>query len=143
MTQELLQLFYAFLGSLGFALLFKLKLKRLVIASLGGILCWGVYLIMIYFNAGIFASTLIAAIFASLYSEILARILKAPTTVFIIPAVVPLIPGSALYYTMQCAVLSDSAGVKHYALATLLYIAGIALGLSIVSAIFRILTKKH
>jgi uncharacterized membrane protein YjjB (DUF3815 family) len=142
MKESLLQLLYAFIGSLGFALLFKLKPKRLLPASLGGLFTWGVYLLVKWFGAGIFFSTLVAAAFASLLSELLARLLKAPTTVFTIPAVVPLIPGSSLYYTMQCAVSSDIAGVKHYAVETLLFILGITLGLSAVSAIFAIITKN-
>ena len=42
----IMQLATAFLGSLGFALLFQVRRKRLLLASLGGLLAWGVYLLM-------------------------------------------------------------------------------------------------
>ncbi len=141
--KELLQLMCALIGTVGFALVFDIKMKRLVPASIGGLLCWGIYLLMIYFNANIFLATFASSVFGGLYSEILARVLKAPTTVFMVPAVIPLIPGSSLFYTMQYAVLSDWTTCKSYCLETVLYIGGIALGLSIVSAIFKIFTKKN
>ncbi len=42
--QEIIQLFAAFLGSLGFAVLFNIRGEKLVFAALGGLLSWGVYL---------------------------------------------------------------------------------------------------
>lgn len=141
--KELLQLLCALIGTVGFALVFDIKMKRLVPASIGGLLCWGIYLLMIYFKANIFFATFVSSVFGGLYSEVLARILKAPTTVFMVPAVIPLIPGSSLFYTMQYAVLNDWALCKSFCLETVLYIGGIALGLSIVSAIFKIFTKRN
>lgn len=140
--EEIIQLICGFLGSMGFAILFNINLKRLIPASLGGLFCWAIYLLMIYFEANIFFATFVSAAFCALYSEILARILKAPTTVFVVTAVIPLSPGGMLFYTMQYAVLSDWATCKSFGLKTLLYVGGIALGLSIVSAMFKIFAKK-
>ena len=140
--EELLQLLCGLLGSVGFALVFNIKMTRLIPASLGGLFCWAIYLVMIYFDAGIFFASFVSAAFCALYSEILARIIKAPTTIFMVTSVIPLIPGSTLFYTMQYAVLSDWATCKSFGLKTVLYIAGITLGLSIVSAVFKIFTEK-
>lgn len=142
MKFEFLQLIYAFLGSLGFALVFNLKIKRLLPAALGGLLAWGVFLLVKSLSKNIFLATFASSVFAALYSEILARLLKAPTTVFTIPALIPLIPGSSLFYTMQNAVSSAWDQVLHYALETVIYIGAITLGLSIVSAIFKMMFKK-
>mgnify|MGYP003562651320 CR=1 FL=1 len=141
MKREFLQLIYAFLGSLGFALLFNLKVKRLIPAALGGLLSWGVFLIINHISNNLFLATFASSSFAALYSEILARSLKAPTTVFTIPALICLIPGSSLFYTMQNAVSSTWDQVLHYALETVIYIGAITLGLSIVSALFKIIFK--
>ena len=40
------QLASAFAGSLGFALLFHVRREKLLLASLGGLLAWGVYLLI-------------------------------------------------------------------------------------------------
>ncbi len=136
------QLLYAVLGSIAFALIFNVKLKRLVTAGIGGLLCWGMYLLSMHFFENVFLSAFLSAAICGLYGEIFARILKAPTTVFMITAVIPLIPGSVLYYTMQYAVLNDWEKCKSYALETVLFIGAITLGLSVVSAIFKLFMKR-
>lgn len=102
-----LQLLYAILGSIGFALIFNVKAKRLVTAGVGGLTCWGVYLLTMYFSKSMFLSAFLSAVTCGLLGEVFARIFKAPTTIFMITAVITLIPGSSLYYTMQYAVLND------------------------------------
>ena len=141
MSKEVVQLICAFIGSLGFALLFNTGKRHLLPASLGGMLGWGVYLLCMYFNMNIFAASIITAAFCQLYSEIFARKLAAPTTVFCIPAVVPLIPGSALYYTLYYGVSGDGILCADYAFQTLKFTFGIAVGISFVSAAVLIFKK--
>ena len=45
MNEIIIQLITGMLGSLGFALLFGLKKQYLIVASLGGLLNWGLYLL--------------------------------------------------------------------------------------------------
>ena len=102
-----IQLAMAFVGSLGFCMMFRLRAGLLVPASLGGLFCWAVYLTGAQYVEGIFLPSFIASAFAATYAEVLARKLKAPATLFLIPAVVPLVPGSGLYYTISYAVQGD------------------------------------
>ena len=47
-----LQIITAFLGSLGFSVLFNIRRTKLLIAGLGGMLSWSVYLLLgIYFDS--------------------------------------------------------------------------------------------
>ena len=68
-------------------MMFRLRPGLLVPASAGGLLCWGVYLMSMQWSDGIFAAAFAASAFAAMYAEILARLLKAPATLFLIPAV--------------------------------------------------------
>ena len=52
MKDVILQLVMAFVGSLGFAMLFRLRQSLWVSASLGGVICWGGYLLAMYFSGG-------------------------------------------------------------------------------------------
>ena len=62
MKDVILQLVMAFVGSLGFAMLFRLRQSLWVSASLGGVICWGGYLLAMYFSGGqIFISGLVAS----------------------------------------------------------------------------------
>lgn len=65
MKNVILQLVMAFVGSLGFAMLFRLRRALWISASLGGVFCWGGYLLVMYFSDGqIFTSGLAAAALA-------------------------------------------------------------------------------
>lgn len=145
METYLIQLATAFFGSLGFAMLFNLRNRSLFAGALGGFFTWLTYLIVRNFgDAGIFLSSVIASGLGALYAELLARIFKCPATLFYIPAVVPLISGSSLYYTMSAAVDADWGGVRSYGLETLYFTLGIACGIFLVSGVLYIVREnKH
>lgn len=84
---------------------------------------------------------LVPAIVGTLYAEIIARIVKAPATVFLIPAVIPLTPGGTLYYTMSAIVDGDMAKAQEQGGITLLVALGIAVGIVFISVIFYQLTN--
>ena len=113
MKVALIQLLTAFLASLGFSMVFGLRRRFLGYAALGGLLCWGLYLGMDAWTHMEFLSCLLASSFAVIYAELLARLLKTPATLFVVPAILPLVPGGALYYTMENVVHGrlDSARV--------------------------------
>lgn len=132
-----IQLISAFFGSMGFSLCFRLRKKLLIKASLGGMICWAIYLVLEHYTDNIFISCLAASAFASLYAELLARLLKVPAKLFIIPAVVPLIPGGSLYYTMSNFVAGNREAATSYGNNTLLFAVAIAGGISIVWAYWK------
>ena len=141
MEEIIIQLISGALGSLGFALVFRLRANRLALAALGGLLSYGVYLLCEYLIKDVFLSSMISSAFSALYAEIVARLMKAPATVFFIPTVIPLVPGSSLYYTMSYAVQSNWKMVSHYGLLTLSYALGISAGVSLVYAIVMTVKK--
>ena len=133
------QLLTGALGSLGFAMIFRLRARYLPLAVIGGLLNWGAYLLLYHLTGQIFLSCLVAAMAASLYSELLARYLRAPTTIFLVPAVIPSIPGSNLYYTMQAAVGGDPEGILTNAVLTVKWAFGIAGGVSVMVVVFLLI----
>ena len=142
MYTAIIQLITAFFGALGFALIFNVNKKLLLAAAIAGLLGWGIYLLCSeVFYMGVLVSNIFASAFCQIYAEVSARICKIPTTVVYVPAVIPLIPGGALYNTMYSVVHSDWAQFKLYGASTLQTTLGIAIGLSSVSAILYIITK--
>lgn len=134
MDTIILQIITAFIGSVSFCLVFNLRKQLILIASLGSVLCWGVYLLGIYFYNGELIPCLLASAAAALYAEILARIKKAPATLFLVTAVLPVIPGSKLYYTMSSVVHKDWKLAKEYGLLTIESAVAIAVGISLIWA---------
>lgn len=138
---SLFSLPFALLGSLGFALLYQPRIQHLAAGALGGLIAWGVYLLASSFLTGVFLPgkflpCLLAAAIASLYAEIMARIKRAPSTIYQLPAIIPLVPGSTLYYTMSHLVVSDWQGMARYGLETLWFTLAIAAGITFSWALF-------
>lgn len=134
-TKIIIGLIAATLGSLGYAMVYGLKKRYLAAASIGGFLCWGLYLLGMCLWDNILLASLAASAFSAIYGEITARIKKAPATLFFVTAIIPLIPGRALYYTCSNAVMRNWGEAKQYANITLQYAVAIAAGACIVWAI--------
>lgn len=135
----LLQLTTAFTGSLGFALLFHVRREKLLLASLGGLLAWSVYLLMGRFSDQDVIRYFVASVVLTVYAELLARRVKCPATLFLVTAAVPLIPGGSLYHTMQYFMDNDLDAFSRQGLTTVLLAVAIAVGMLFPTSIFRLL----
>ena len=143
MKEIVIQLLAAFVGSLGFALIFGMRRRLLFASSLGALLGWGVYLLTDALLDSAFLPPLFAAAFAVSYSELMAKALKTPATLFVIPAIIPLVPGGSLYYTMSYAVHRDMEMARATGTATLETALAIAAGISFVLAARELRTKRQ
>ncbi len=130
-----------FFGSLCFGVLFNIHGKRLLFAALGGFMSSLLFVVFSYYEFSEALNYLIVAFSISVYAEIMARILKTPTTTFITCSLIPLIPGSSLYYTMAEAFKGtyDSFVVK--ATGTLELAAALALGIIVALMVTKIFIK--
>ena len=143
MTAVVSQLLSAFVGALGFALIFGMRRRYLFAASLGALLGWGIYLLVEWLLGSTFLPSLAAAAFALSYSEIMAKALKTPATLFVIPAIIPLVPGGSLYYTMSYAVHRDMANARLYGTRTLETALAVAAGISFVLAVRELRARRQ
>lgn len=91
----------ALISALAFAVLFRVNKKHLLWAGLGSIVTYGIYYLVVTLSGNVFLAALISAIFTALYSEVSARLHRAPTLVFLITGVIPTVPGRYLYNTMR------------------------------------------
>jgi len=137
----LIQILAALAGSCGFALLYNHKKWNILFATLGGGLTWGVYLLCALFTEDVFVLNLISSLFAALYSEVMARIRKAPVTAFVMNSIIPLVPGGSLYYAMRYLITEQNDLAVSSGLDALLAAGGIAVGIVIVSVIFKYVTR--
>ena len=146
MNDSVLQTIMGALGSVGFALLFRVRGKLLIFAFLGGLLSWGTYCI-----AGIFVGHealqyLIATTVLTLYAEAFARILRCPSTILLVTGWIPLIPGGSLYYSIS-ALMHDNMTlltdrILHTFLLMIAMSAGMLLGMTLVHLITPLRPRK-
>ena len=125
------------LGTLGFGLMFNIHGHGIPLAMLGSVISWLVCSLMMRLGLAEPMCYLIAAAVSSLYAEILARIRKYPATSYLLCALVPLIPGAGIYYTMDYIRRGMAAEAYTKGMATA-YIAGaMAVGVLLISTVFR------
>lgn len=129
---KLIQILTSFTGSIGFSLLFGLRGKQLPVAAIGAAMTWGIYLLAEFCGRGIFSANVIAAVFAAAYTELFVRVLKIPKTVLTFSVVVSLIPGRALYNTMNHAFRGDIVGFVKNGITALTVAAAIGIGVTLV-----------
>ncbi len=137
MEQNILQLITAALGSLGFSLIFNVRGKPLGLATLGGFLSWGAYLIFMALGTSDVVAYLFSSMLITVYSELCARLCKAPATVFLVPSAVPLFPGSSLYGAMVHAVSMEGMAFLEAGTHTLLLAGAISAGIILVSTVMH------
>ena len=143
---EIVQLITGSIGSFCFCMLFNLKGWRLIVSAFGGLCSWTLFLLLETVIESQPVNYFIVASVISLYAEIMARVLKTPSTPIITAALVPLIPGSSLYYTMAYAFESDWILFWDKAVYTFKLSSALAIGIIGVTAavqlIFRIIANK-
>ena len=145
MPLGLIQVLSGTAGAVCFSMLFNIRGKRLLVSSVGGFLSWSFYLFFEYFLGNEVLSYFIVAALITAYAEIMARVVKAPTTTFIMAALVPLIPGASLYYTMTSAFSGNFELFGTKAVYTFELAAALALGVIVASAVSKAVfsaTKK-
>lgn len=136
------QLILAFIGSMGFALVFRINLNKVLPASCGGIICWAVYLVCRnIMEMNIFGASFMATAASAIYAEYLTKYLRCPSIIMYITALIPLIPGSGLYYTMNSIVHEQWVQAQAFCYSTIQCALGIALGISLVYTISQIKRK--
>ncbi|MBN1520057.1 MAG: threonine/serine exporter family protein [Spirochaetales bacterium] len=142
MTEALAQLAWALLATCGFGLLFRAPLRDLPVAALGGALAWGAFLASKALTGSPNLAYFAASFAVGVYAEFMAALLKRPATLFILSAIIPLVPGGGMYYTMFHAVSGDASRAASAGFDTILAAGGIAGGLAVASAASRILWLK-
>ncbi len=133
MAEGIKLILLSFLASIGFGLKFQMKPHYLAWAGLGGALTRLCYLLLLEVIDSRLIYSLLAAMFASLYAEIMAMKFKMPSTVFLYPAIIPLTPGSLIYSTAVNFLLKDTAAMWHDAADCASTLFGISIGFVLIS----------
>ena len=143
MGDELIQILMAFLGTIGFAIFFNIRKTRLLLVGIGGAVIWTVFLAVDHFTGQEMIALFVASLLASVFAEVLARVVKSPATVLLIPMVIALIPGGNLYYTMFHMVQGHAILFQSYLKLVLQEAASIALGVMIMTSAMQVVQKSR
>ena len=135
----------ALFSTVGYCLLMNVPVKKIIPASVGGMLSWLLYQLLKDRVVSVFYLLVLVGAFAATYSEIAAKLAKTPATVFLLPALIPLVPGGSAYYAMLGLVQSRFDDMRRYALLTGQWAVGLAAGICVVAVIRQIeqYMQKH
>lgn len=138
----ILEVIAAFISTFAFGIVFNIKDKNLFFAALCGALGWFVYKFSLIFGISDTTALFLASLALSTYSEVFARILKTPVTTFVIAALIPLVPGGGMYYTMVEAITGDIMKSLEIGIKTIASAGALALGVILVSTITKTIIKN-
>ncbi len=138
----LIQAISAFFASAAFSVLFYLPKRYIIHAGMSGSFCWFIYLVVEKVTDDKVLATFVATLVVAITAHILARLLKTPVTLFLIPGIICLVPGGGMYQIVQSFIEGNNVLTQRYFNETLLVAGAIALGIFIVDTIFRKSFKK-
>ncbi|GGI39411.1 threonine/serine exporter family protein [Mammaliicoccus stepanovicii] len=140
-----LNFIFSFGASLLFALLFSSPKHLLLPAGLVGGIGWIMFKLGLGLDTSDIQSSFIGGFFVGIMSHMMSRRYLSPVILFIVPGIIPLVPGGTAYEAIKNLVLND----YHEALITMIKVAlissSIALGLLISDLLSKIYFKyqKH
>lgn len=137
----LMQFLWAALSILGFSIRVNLKGFKILLLAVGGGLSWAFYLIILYYSNSLLFSIFGSTILVCTYSEIVARAIKVPVSVFVTCVIIPLVPGSSLYYAMQAYITGNSALASTHGYKALLISGTIAMAIAMVSSLTNLVYR--
>lgn len=140
MRDVILPVFFAFVASGAFSVIYNIRGLGVLICAFGGGLAWFSYLLFAPLLQNEITQTFVAALVISVYAEVMARVRKCPVTGYLLVAIFPLVPGGGIYYTMEYAMRGEVDQFLLSFLHTLGLAGAIAVGVLLVSSAVRMWT---
>ena len=123
---------FSFMASYFFALIYDAPKKLFIPAGLAGACGYMVHFIFnLSFQMDTIYTSLLGSLSLGLISHILIRLLKAPVVIFMIPGIIPLVPGSLAFRATQELVTLNFTDAGNTFIRAILIAGSIALGLLI------------
>lgn len=133
----LLQILGVLVGTAASAVTFNVPRAALPWAALTGLMGWAVQTQAASMKFQVEAGALLGALTVSLAAEGLARARRMPALVFVVPGILPLVPGTRAYQAMLAVLREDHAQAAVEGVQALLAAGGIAIGILMATALTR------
>lgn len=136
---------FAFIAVVSFSINLEIPKKHLIIVGIVGALGWITYIICDYFKLPNILSYFISALVVAILSLILSKVLNAVSTIFLIPGILPIVPGIAMYKMIYSLINNNIQESLYQLLQAILITGGIALAIFITESIkgIKIIRKEQ
>lgn len=123
------QFIFAYISTIGFAVMFNAPSKSIYKTGFAGAIGWIAYMIAHNYYPNKPLASFIGALAVGLMSEWFAVNTKRPVTIYVIPGIIPLVPGFGLYYTILSIIQKDYVKAANTGFEAIFIAIAIALGL--------------
>lgn len=135
-----IQCIFSVVACAGFVIIFNIHGYGNLLCALGGGFTWAVFCIVKALGADVLLCYFLSTVAAAAFAEVMARVRKYPAISYLITSLLPLIPGSGIYYAAQAAMQGVSAGFVSYSTQTLSITGVMAVGILLVVTLTKILS---
>ncbi len=138
MIDILIQFVLATFATFGFAIIFRVPKRNIPVCVLGGAMVdnHAYYGFLLGVSGhGRFMGACVVGLLSTLFS----RIMKEASTIFVIPGILCLVPGSYIFRTMEALLLKNLRAAAEIGLQTLFMAGAIAIGLLVIGAVIGVI----
>lgn len=140
----MIQFISGLIVSIGFGIIYDIPKNNLFYSGLAGAIGWMISFTMIQvFDIHLFISTTTASFFVALVGQMFSRAFRTPVTLFIMPGLIPLVPGGVAFNMMRSFVEGNNASGAQFAIDTFLVAGALALGIALNSAAFQLFSTRN
>lgn len=133
----------AFIGCIGFCILFNIHGFGCIICAIGGALAWLAYGLTNALCLSVITASFVGTLVAAGYSETMARVRKYPAISYLVISIFPLLPGAGIYYTTNYLMQADMSGFAAKGGQTIGIAGALAVGILTMSTLVRLITARH
>ncbi|MBQ5800525.1 MAG: threonine/serine exporter family protein [Clostridia bacterium] len=136
MINMTIQVLGAFAAAITLSIMFDIPKKHIIVDGIVGAAGWLCYLLVTKVSTVYFA-VFFASLLVALSATVLSKVLRTPTTVLMIPGLLPMVPGVSIYRVVYYTLENEPELIRHYLLEALQIAAMIAFAILIVETVFR------
>lgn len=138
------QFVISFVATMLFSILFNAPKRLLLASGFVGAMGWIIYRITVDLNYGIVMAAFLGSFILGMMSHTMSRRYKRPVIIFIVPGIIPLVPGGAAYEATRLLVTNAYTKAVNQFLEVTLTSGAIAFGILCAEIFYYIYTRlKH
>lgn len=127
----IMEIIFAFFGTIGFAAIFSVPKKQVIWCGITGAIGWAIYLLIFKLTQSAYIATLFSAFGLTRMSRYLSIFRKSPVTLFLIAGIFTLVPGAGVYQTTYHLFMNQPELGSYYFMHTVKVALQIALGIMV------------
>lgn len=132
----------SFMAVLSFGLVLEMPKRYLGWSGLTGGVCWLVYLLVKVGAGSMLLAVFLSSLSVALMGHLFARVLRAPVSVFLVPGILPLVPGTSIYNSVYHVIRNSREQSMFYLVETLQIAGAIALAVFLMDSVFKLMVRR-